>query len=80
MDDLVILYYDSNQPKKDIYDNFMVVKKALSDKNVICIPKNYDILINASLDELFTLQEIIAAAIEIKATQMKVMESDLPKM
>lgn len=80
MDDLVILYYDSNQSTKDIHNNVMVMKKALPDKNIICIPKNYDILLNASIDELVSIQNVINTAIEMKVAQEGLFDIELPKM
>lgn len=80
MDDLIILYYDLTRPKKEIYDIILNVKKALPDKNVICIPKNYDILLNASIDELVSIQNVINTAIEMKVAQEGLFDIELPKM
>jgi hypothetical protein len=80
MDDLVILYYDCSLPIEDTYNKLIEVRKALPDKNVICIPKNYDILLDASIDELVSIQNVINTAIEMKVAQEGLFNIELPKM
>lgn len=80
MDDILILYYDTNDSRECVYNNVQLLRKEFSDKTILALPKNYDILLDASFDQLISIKQILDTAIEIKAKELEMLESDLPKM
>lgn len=62
---MTILYYDESQPKEKLYKIVEGVKEVTQDK-VIVLPKNFDILIDCSLDQLVSVKGIVDTAIALK--------------
>lgn len=67
---MTVLYYEESQPKEDLYKIVKGVKEITQDK-VIALPKNFDILLDCSLDQLVSVKGIIDTAIALK---MKITE------
>lgn len=62
---MTILYYDESQPKEELYKIAKGVREVTQD-TVIVLPKNYDILLDCSIDQLLTARSIIDTAISLK--------------
>ena len=62
---MTILYYDESQPREELYKIVKSVREVTQDK-VIVLPKNFDILLDCSLDQLISTKGIIDAAIALK--------------
>ena len=62
---MTILYYDESQPKEELYKIVKGVREVTQDK-VIALPKNFDILLDCSLDQLVSVKGIIDTAIALK--------------
>lgn len=61
---MTILYYDS-KPKEDLYYIVKGIREITQDE-VIALPKNFDILLDCSLDQLVSIKGIIDTAIALK--------------
>ena len=62
---MTILYYDGSKPKEELYEILKGVREVTQDK-VIALPKNFDILLECSLDQLVSVKGIIDTAIALK--------------
>lgn len=62
---MTILYYDESQPKEELYKIVKGVREVTQDK-VIALPKNFDILLDCSLDQLVSVKNIVDTAIALK--------------
>ena len=74
---MTILYYDESKPKEELYKIVKGVREVTQDK-VIALPKNFDILLDCSLDQLVSVKGIVDTAIALK---MKITEPtiDIPQ-
>ena len=70
---MTILYYDESQPKEELYKILNDVREVTQDE-VIALPKNFDILLDCSLDQLVSVKGIIDTAITLK---LKMTEPDI---
>ena len=62
---MTILYYDESQSVEELQKIAEGVREVTQD-NVIVLPKNFDILLDCSLDQLISVKGIIDAAIALK--------------
>ena len=62
---MTILYYDESQPKEELLKIVKSIREVTQDK-VIALPKNFDILLDCSLDQLISVKGIIDTAIALK--------------
>ena len=62
---MTILYYDESRSIEELQKIAEGVREVTQD-NVIVLPKNFDILLDCSLDQLVSVKGIIDAAIAIK--------------
>ena len=62
---MTILYYDESQPKEEL-DKIAKGVREVTQDTVIVLPKNYDILLDCSIDQLLTARSIIDTAISLK--------------
>ena len=62
---MTILYYDEIKPKEELYKILEGVREVTQDK-VIALPKNFDILLDCSLDQLVSVKNIVDTAIALK--------------
>ena len=62
---MTILYYGESQPKEELYKIVKGVREVTQDK-VIALPKNFDILLDCSLDQLVSVKNIVDTAIALK--------------
>ena len=69
---MTILYYDESQPKEELFRIVKDVKEVTQDE-VIALPKNFDILLDCSLDQLVSVKGIINTVIALKmeSTELK---------
>ena len=63
---MTILYYDESQSIGELQKIAESVREVTQDE-VIVLPKNFDILLDCSLDQLVSVKGIIDAAIALKA-------------
>lgn len=63
---MTILYYDESQSVEELQKIAEGVREVTQD-NVIVLPKNFDILLDCSFDQLVSVRGIIDAAIALKA-------------
>lgn len=67
---VTILYYDESSciSKEQIHQLLRDMKDRFSDTDTqfIALPKNYDIMLNCSIDQLETVRDIIDSAIRKK--------------
>lgn len=59
---MTILYYDERTPKKELYDIAEQLRKVVG-KEILVLPKNFDILLNCSIDQLLSIKAIIDTAL-----------------
>ena len=69
---MTVLYYDDNTPKEELYKMVSGIKEITKDE-VIVLPKNFDILLDCSLDQLISVKGILDTAITLK---LKMTEPD----
>jgi hypothetical protein len=62
---MTILYYDETKPKEELHKIVKGVREVTQDK-VIALPKNFDILLDCSLDQLISAKGILDTAISLK--------------
>ena len=62
---MTILYYDETKPKEELYKILEGVREVTRDK-VIALPKNFNVLLDCSLDQLVSVKGIIDTAITLK--------------
>lgn len=62
---MTILYYDESRSIEELQKIAEGVREVTQD-NVIVLPKNFDILLDCSLDQLVLVKRIIDAAIALK--------------
>lgn len=64
---VAVIYYDTRTPKQELYSIVQNTGKVLGDEaKVIAIPKHYDMLLDCNVDQLYTVRNIIDAAIQTK--------------
>jgi hypothetical protein len=62
---MTIIYYDETKSKEEMYEIVQQVKEIVKDE-VICMPKNFDILLDCSLDQLISVKGVLDTAISMK--------------
>ena len=62
---MTVIYYDTTYPKEQMYDMVKQVKEITKDE-VIMLPKNFDILLDCTLDQLISVKGILDTAISLK--------------
>lgn len=65
---MTILYYDTNTCKPEqLYKLVQVVKDKIGD--VLFLPKDFDVLLNASEEQLISIRNTIDAALQQKTAR-----------
>ena len=65
---MTIIYYDTNTCKPEqLYKLVQTVKGELG--NVLCLPKDFDVLLNASEEQLISIRNTIDAALQQKTAR-----------
>lgn len=62
---MTIIYYEETKSKEEMYEIVRKVKEVMNDE-VICLPKNFDILLDCSLDQLISVKGILDTAISMR--------------
>ena len=62
---MTVLYYDTNTPKEHL-GNMVKQIKEITEEEVIALPKNFDVLLDCSLDQLISVKGIVDTAIALK--------------
>ena len=62
---MTILYYDDTHSKEQLYDIVKNIREVTKGE-VIVLPKNFDILLDCSLDQLVSVKGIIDTAVALK--------------
>ena len=68
MDNVVVLYYDGCIKKDNLYKLVQQIRQ-VTQSTVIVLPKNYDILLDASIDQLCEIRNSIDKVIATKTYQ-----------
>lgn len=63
----IILYYDVNVTKPSQLEPLVKQLRDSTDKLVIALPKQYDIMLDCSIDQLYSIRAVIDTAIKLKA-------------
>ena len=74
---MTVLYYDNNTPKEHLGKIVKQIKDITKDE-VILLPKNFDILIDCSLDQLISVKGILDTAIALKL-QLETPNTPIPQ-
>ena len=62
-----IIYYDESVPKEQLHSMCNQIRKAMGeDARVLVLPKNFDVLLDCSLDQLLQVRAMIDTTIEMK--------------
>ena len=76
IDNLTILYYDAKITSVDkLQKQLSKLQEALGTQ-VIAIPKQFDLMLNCSVDQLVQLKQLIDTALSVKLEQ----ENDIHKL
>ena len=62
---MTILYYDDTHSKEQLYDIVKNIREVTKGE-VIVLPKNFDILLDCSLDQLVSVKGVIDTAVALK--------------
>ena len=62
---MTIIYYEETKSKEEMYEIVRKVKEVMNDE-VICLPKNFDILLDCSLDQLISVKGVLDTAISMR--------------
>lgn len=73
---MTILYYDELKPKKELYNIVKQIREIVKDE-VLVLPKNFDILLDCSLDQLISTKGILDTAITMKMKMEEPTTGDL---
>lgn len=65
---MTILYYDERTPKKELYDIAELLRKVVG-KEILVLPKNFDILLDCSIDQLIQVRAMLDVTIQQKIEQ-----------
>ncbi len=77
---MIILYYDTKDMKPEQLQQAVQTLRDVSEDNVVAVPKQFDVLLNASLDQLMMVRTVIDTAMaEMIKAQMPNNEP-LPKV
>lgn len=67
---ITVIYYDTGTPKEEIQSAANTVAAVLEGHKVIAIPKQFDLLLNCSTDQLVVIRNIIDMALMEKLNVM----------
>ena len=77
---MIILYYDTKDMKPDQLQQAVQTLRDVAEDHVVAVPKQFDVLLNASLDQLMMVRTVIDTAMaEMIKSQMPNNEP-LPKV
>lgn len=62
---MTIMFYDTETHRDELLNSVDQLKKTLGD-DLIVLPKNYDLMLDCSIDQLYTVKSIIDTAIALK--------------
>ena len=70
MSQVTMIYYDTVNTDVDRLQSLVDdLREKLPETTVIAVPKDYDLMLDCSIDQLFTVRSIIDTAIQIKASE-----------
>ena len=70
---ITAIYYDNETPKEELVKIANELSEALPENRIIAIPKNYDLLLNCTIDQLVSIRTIIDTALAIMVSPEKVL-------
>lgn len=65
---ITILYYDETDGPAQVNEAVAAIKSVV-DNDVIALPKNFDVMLDCSLDQLVNVRALIDTAIQVKISQ-----------
>lgn len=63
---MTIIYYNYNYHRAEEIHNLTKTLREKLDDEVLCIPKDFDVILNASEDQLLSIKNTIEAALKLK--------------
>ena len=72
-----VLYYDDNTPKDLVKEAADRVIESLNDTKVLVLPKNFDLLLNCSIDQLVSVRSVLDAALAVKLQESQQFQQEL---
>ena len=63
---MTIIYYNYNYHRAEEIHNLIKTLKEKLDDEVLCIPKDFDVILNASEDQILSIKNNIEAALKLK--------------
>ena len=63
---ITVVYYDKGTPKEELSSIAQSIVDVVEDTSVIALPKEFDLLLNCSADQLLHIRSIIDAALTFK--------------
>ena len=70
---ITAIYYDNETPKEELIRIANDLSEAMPENRIIAIPKNYDLLLNCTIDQLVSIRTIIDTALAIMVSPEKVL-------
>lgn len=77
---MIILYYDTKEMKSEELQQAVETLRDVSEDNVVAVPKQFDVLLNASLDQLMMVRTIIDTAMAEMIKAQMPNNAPLPKV
>ena len=65
---ITVLYFDETEGPTQV-DEAVAAIKSVVDNDVIALPKNFDVMLDCSLDQLVNVRAIIDTAIQVKISK-----------
>lgn len=65
---ITVLYFDETEGPAQVNEAVAAVKSVV-DNDVIALPKNFDLMLDCSLDQLVNVRALIDTAIQVKIAE-----------
>lgn len=70
MPQITVIYYDTVNTAVDVLQRTVDdLREKLPETTIIAVPKDYDLMLDCSIDQLVTVRSLIDTAIQIKASE-----------
>jgi hypothetical protein len=62
---MTLIYYDTQTPKASLYDHMLKIREVVGN-DILFLPKDFNVLLQASEEQLLTAKNTIEAALKLK--------------
>jgi hypothetical protein len=62
---MTLIYYDAQTPKESLYDHMLKIREVVGN-DILFLPKDFNVLLQASEEQLLTAKNTIEAALKLK--------------